>query len=321
MAGLPDVKRVLVTGASGCIGRHVIPVLLERGWDVHGVTSRQVMPPSSSSEATWHRADLLHADQMNAVVQRVRPTHLLHLAWFVAPGQWAAAPQNFDWVQASLALVQSFRAAGGERIVTAGTCLEYDWSYGYCSEALTPCTPHTVYGVCKHALQMLTTALTATGAMSSAWGRIFFVYGPHEHPDRLVASVVRSLLQGEPARCSHGNQVRDYLFAGDVAEAFVALLESNVTGPINVASGRAVPLKDIVNHIGRLMGRPELIHLGAIPAAGTDRPLVVADTTRLQSTLNWRPRYDLDAGLRLTIDWWREQLTRGALAGASVRTT
>ena len=315
MAGLPAVKRVLVTGASGCIGRHVVPVLLERGWDVHGVTSRQVMPPSSSSQATWHRADLLNADQMNAVVQGVRPTHLLHLAWFVAPGQWASAPQNFEWVQASLALVQSFRAAGGERIVTAGSCLEYDWSYGYCSEALTPCTPHTVYGICKHALQMLTTALTASGAMSSAWGRIFFVYGPHEHPDRLVASVVRSLLQGEPAKCSHGNQVRDYLFAGDVADGFVRLLESDVEGPINIASGRAIALKDVVAAVGTLTGRPDLIRLGAIPAAATDTPLVVADVARLHRALDWRPAHDLEQGLRLTIDWWRQQLAGPVGAG------
>jgi len=85
------------------------------------------------------------------------------------------------------------------------------------------------------------------------------------------------------------------------------LLESDATGPVNVASGQPVALKDIVNRVGDLMGRPDLIHLGAIPAAATDTPLVVADTTRLSSVLGWTPSWDLDRGLQATIDWWRDQ--------------
>jgi len=301
------VKRVLVTGATGCVGRHALPVLLEHGWEVHAVTSKQV-PPDLPDRVTWHRANLLDREQRNAAVERAGASHLLHLAWFLAPGKWAAASENFDWLEASVALVRAFRRGGGQRVVTAGSCLEYDWAYGYCSEARTPCAPQTAYGTCKHALQMLTTALAADGTMSSAWGRIFFVYGPYEHPDRLVASVIRSLLAGEPARCTHGNQIRDYLFAADVAEAFVALLESRVSGPVNIASGRAVALKDIVERIGTLLGKPELIRLGAIPAAATDTPLVVGDTTRLHASLDWRPRYELEAGLQRTIAWWQEQL-------------
>jgi nucleoside-diphosphate-sugar epimerase len=284
-----------------------------RGWEVHGVTSRD--GPDAAEEIIWHRADLLNPQQLNATVQSAQATHLLHLAWYIAPGRWATAAENFQWVQASLELLRAFRKQGGERIVTAGSCLEYDWDYGYCSETRTPCTPHTAYGVCKDALQTLTSAFTVASGMTSAWGRIFFLYGPYEHPDRLVASVIRSLLAGEPARCSHGNQIRDFLFAADVAGALVALLESDVTGPINVASGQPVALKEIVNHIGGLIGRPELIRLGAIPAAPTDTRLVVADTTRLADALAWRPAYNLEAGLTKTIDWWRAHAHIGAAAG------
>lgn len=297
------MTRVLVTGATGCVGRHALPRLVARGWDVHAVASKQA--PPAVAGVTWHRSNLLDRGEAAALVRASAPSHLLHLAWYIAPGKWAAAPENFDWVAASLALVRAFRDAGGARVVSAGSCLEYDWNYGYCSEARTPCAPHTTYGTCKHALQLLTTALANGSSMTSAWGRIFFLYGPYEHPDRLVASVTRSLLAGQPARTSHGNQVRDYLFAGDVADAFVALLESEVTGPINIASGRAIALKDIVGRLGDLVGRPDLIQLGAIPAAPTDTPLVVADTTRLTSALGWTPPTSLDDGLRETIAWWR----------------
>jgi nucleoside-diphosphate-sugar epimerase len=299
------MKRVLVTGATGCLGRHALPLLVARGWDVQGVTSKQAPPEVAG--VTWHRANLLNAAEAQALVEGADATHLLHFAWFVAPGKWATAPENLDWLAASLALVRAFRQAGGTRLVTAGSCLEYDWNYGYCSEALTPCAPHTIYGASKHALQLLTSALTKDGPMNSAWGRIFFLYGPHEHPDRLVAAVIRSLLAGKPAKCSHGRQIRDYLFAEDVAHAFVALLENSVTGPVNIASGRAITLKEIIVRIGELIGRPELIRLGAIPAAPTDVPLVVADTSRLSKALGWQPRVDLDTGLTRTIEWWRAQ--------------
>jgi nucleoside-diphosphate-sugar epimerase len=318
------MNRVLVTGASGCIGRHLVPALVARGWEVHALASDRsrddALPVSGakvSRDVTWHTGNLLRAGDAESVVRAASPTHLVHLAWYIAPGRWAAAAENFEWVQASLALIGAFKAHNGMRVVTAGSCLEYDWRYGYCSETLTPCTPHTVYGACKHALQILTSALAREGSLASAWARIFFVYGPHEHPDRLVASVIRSLLAGEPARTSHGRQVRDYLFVEDVADALVRLLESDVTGPINVASGQAITLRDIVSEIGRQTDRSELIQLGAIAQATTDTPLVVADTSRLTAELEWQPRWDLERGIEKTIAWWRQELAARADQGAA----
>jgi nucleoside-diphosphate-sugar epimerase len=313
------MKRVLVTGASGCIGRQALPILVERGWDVQGATTQA--QPAHVDGVTWHRADLLNADETARLVQRTKPSHLLHLAWYIAPGKWAVATENLDWVQASLALLKGFRDAGGVRVVTAGSCLEYDWAYGYCSEARTPCSPHTLYGTCKHALRLLTQGLAASAHMSSAWGRIFFLYGPGEHPDRLVPSVIRSLLAGEIAQCSHGNQVRDYLHAEDIARAFVDLLESDVEGPINIASGNPVRLKEIVIQVGSIIGCPQLIQFGAIPQAATDTPLVVADISRLSTALGWTPKHNLESGLRQTIDWWRTTLAMDAQAAQRLGAT
>src|SRR5262249_34295657 len=176
LAGLHSMRRVLVTGATGCVGRHVLPELIRRGWEVHAVSSRDVR--SDAENVAWHRADLLVPGQTKAVVDRAGASHLLHLAWNIVPTRWATAIENFLWVQAGLELVRAFSERGGARLVTAGSCLEYDWSYGYCSESRTPCNPHSAYGVCKHALQMLSSAYAAARGMSSAWARIFFLYGP-----------------------------------------------------------------------------------------------------------------------------------------------
>ena len=302
-------RSILVTGASGCIGRHVTPLLEAGGWAVHAVSRRGEV---GSDRVTVHRADLLDPVERARLVTTIKPSHLLHLAWYIAPGRWAAAPDNYRWVEASLDLVRLFRDAGGERVVTAGSCLEYDWSYGYCSEDRTPVAPHTFYGTCKAALGSLLQGYAATTGFSNAWARIFFLYGPYEHPDRLVASVIRSVLAGQRAQCSHGRQVRDYLHVRDVADALMRLIESDVQGPMNIASGRAVALRDIVLRIGEITGRPELIELGAIPPAATDTPLVVADVTKLSSELHWSPQTSLEDGLADTIAWWRTR------AGAAV---
>jgi nucleoside-diphosphate-sugar epimerase len=306
------MKRVLVTGASGCVGQNVLPVLVSRGWDVHAVSTREMAPRTG---VTWHRANLFDPAQLRGVVQRAEATHLLHLAWYLVPGKWASHDENYRWVQASVDLLRVFDEMGGSRFVGAGSCLEYDWSYGSCSEDRTPCQPHTGYGACKHAWQLMLSSYTRDRKMTSAWGRIFNLYGPYEHPDRLIPAVVRALLAGQPARCSHGNQIRDYLYAVDVAEAFVALLDSDVTGPINIADGEPVRIREMVMRAGELLGRSELIQLGAIPAAATDVPVVVADTARLHQSLGWRRRFDLSAGLTATIDWWRSQVQAGAVAG------
>lgn len=303
------MNRILLTGATGFLGRHCLPLLLARGDEVHAVSAK--VPAEAPSGAKWHEADLLDSGQVLELVSRVRPSHLLHFAWYTVPGSFWTSLENFRWVQASLTLLQAFGVGGGRRVVMAGTCAEYDWSYGYCSESITPLGPKTVYGVCKHALHTMLDAFGKQSNLSVAWGRIFFLYGPHEHPDKLVSSVIRSVLRGESARCSHGNQVRDYLHVQDAASAFVALLHSDVRGPVNIASGRPVLLKDIVYKIARTINREDLIQLGTVPTSTSDPPLVVADVRRLVEEVGVQLQYDLEGGLEHTIRWWEHQVDRG----------
>lgn len=305
------MKRVLLTGASGFIGRHCITPLHERGYEVHAV-SRSPREPDGSG-AVWHAADLLDTAAGRDLIGRVEPTHLLHLGWYVVPGKLITAPENFDWVTASFDLVRRFREAGGSRLAICGSGYEYDWAHGYCTENLTPCTPNTVYGACKNALHEMVRAYAGQAGLSLAWPRVFFLYGPGEHPDRLVASVIRALLCGQPAPCSHGQQIRDYMHVQDVADGLVAVLDSDASGAVNVCSGAATALRDIVLTIGRLAGAPELIRLGALPARANDAPLVVGSNARV-SALGWKPKHDLESGLGQTIDWWRGQGRTGARA-------
>ena len=304
------MKRVLLTGACGFIGRHCIAPLLERGYAVHAVSSNGTT--REMHNVSWHRADILLAGSADALMERVKPTHLLHLAWYTEHGAFWTSPENVRWVEASLALLHAFVRVGGERVVMAGSCAEYDWTEGLCSEATTPLKPRTLYGVCKHSLQLVATAYATQTGLSSAWGRVFFLYGPHERPQRLVSSVVTALLTERAATCSEGNQIRDFLYVQDVASAFAAILDSTVEGPLNVGSGTHVSVRDVVTAIADKLGRRQLVQFNARKSDQNDPPLLIAETRRLRDEVGWCPQFTLSDGLDRTIAWWRDRLQKGA---------
>jgi nucleoside-diphosphate-sugar epimerase len=299
--------RVLLTGATGFIGRAAIEPLRKAGFEIHAVARRRI---DTSADVTWHGADLLDQNQIARLMKAIEPSHLLHFAWYAEPGKYWTAAENLDWLRASLALLQAFTISGGRRVVIAGTCAEYDWNHRSFVENLTPLVPRTLYGTCKHALQEVLGVYSRQFGLSSAWGRIFFPYGPHEHPARLVSSVICALLEGRPALCSSGEQVRDFIHVEDTAAAFVALLASQVEGAMNVASGRGVAVKDIALGIGERLGRPDLVRLGARPPLQDEPPVMIADIRRLTEEVGWRSAIGVEDGLATTIDWWRTQLSR-----------
>jgi nucleoside-diphosphate-sugar epimerase len=295
------VKRVLVTGGTGFIGSHTLRQLVEEGYEVHAVSSKA--SPASPPEIRWHVADLLSPAARGVLLRSVAPTHILHLAWYVPPGKFWTAADNVPWLNASLGLLQQFAEMGGQRWVSAGTCAEYDWSGIEEYREDDPCRPSTLYGACKHALSSVGFQIGKQSGVGISSGRIFYPYGPGEAASRLTAATIRSLLAGKPAQCTAGLQVRDFLFVEDVARAFVTLLGSDYEGPVNVASGAPVTVRDVVSRIGELIGRPDLLLLGAIPTPKFEPAKLVANVTVLES-LGFRRGYDLDRGLRRTIEWW-----------------
>jgi nucleoside-diphosphate-sugar epimerase len=307
--GAPPRRRALVTGASGFIGRNVLQALVGRGFEVHAVSSQR---QDHSEDVVWHLADLLDPAASVDLLERVAATHLLHLAWYAEPGAFWSSPLNVRWLEASLALLRAFAATGGQRFVGAGTCAEYDWSIaGLCTEGDTPLAPQTLYGECKRSFHAVAERLCDAAQMPSvAWGRIFFLYGPHEHAERLIPSVARALLEGREALCTEGRQRRDFMHSRDVGEAFAALLDSRVEGPVNIASGEAPSIAEIVGLVAEACARPELVSLGALPSRPNEPELLVADVRRLHRDVGFSPTLGLREGVFETVEWWREQLAR-----------
>jgi nucleoside-diphosphate-sugar epimerase len=276
--------RVLLTGASGFLGRYVLSQLIQRGIGVL-VVGRSC---PDGYRGDFKQADLLQFREYAKIMQNARPTHLIHLAWYAEHGEYWTSPLNLRWAEASVRLVEAFAAAGGQKVVAAGTCAEYDWSCGYCREDATPLKPASMYGTAKDATRRLLAAVCSAHQVAFAWGRLFLPYGAGEDSRRLVPSLIK-VFQGErPPFGVNSNAYRDFLHADDVASGFIRLLLSDAAGSYNISSGRPTQIAEVVRTIAKTFnGKPRIVL-----DLSTERPgepeILFGDSGKLKA-LGWQP--------------------------------
>lgn len=304
------MARLIITGSNGFIGRHVVRHLVARGHEVHCVNRSYI---DNDSAITCHRLNLLtQTDFLGGLMKEIQPHNLLHLAWSVEPGTFWNSRKNLDWIAATLNLYRAFVAAGGKRFVLAGTSAEYGWSEanttGPMDEIISEKAPKTLYGKSKYTLFNILTSAASLDNISLASGRIFFLYGPHEKPGRLVRDAIVNLLQNKIMETTLGTQSYDFMHVDDVAAAFAALLDSPAIGAVNIASGVDQPLTEILQIIGNQIGRADLFQFGARPMSNDTPDRLAASVKRLNNEIQFKPRFDLESGLLDTINWWKKNL-------------
>jgi nucleoside-diphosphate-sugar epimerase len=306
----PDVsgKRILVAGAGGFIGRSVVAALhAEPGAEIHAIGRNPVSP--FGGDTVYHAADLLDAGETDRLFDRVQPTHLVQLAWCSEHNLYWRDHANFAWIDANLRIARAFLRNGGERCLFAGTSAEYDWKCdGPFHEFHSPLKPQLLYGASKLACFHALSAFFEQEQVSWSWARMFCPFGPNEDRRRLIPKTCLRLLAGETLDFDSARDLREFLHVGDTAAALCVILGSDVQGPVNVASGQPVTVREVLTLVARHLGREDAIRFSADrPEQPIPSQPIVADVTRLVDEAGWSPGKTLSDRLKETCEWWKTQ--------------
>jgi len=225
----------MITGANGFVGRAVCKFLVKsRGYKLE--------------TAQTFQCNLLDMAQVRMLVAQVKPKFLIHLAWYVEPGEFWTSSKNFDWQKSTVTLHEEFLRHGGEAAVFAGSCAEYSKSSGLMREEDNVIKPVlTTYGICKLEAAEQILEMSQIKSVPTCWARLFYPYGPEERSEKIVSALIDVFLgKREPFPVSYSD-ARDFTYVEEVGKALCLLMERRSSGVVNVSTGFAETLEKIIS--------------------------------------------------------------------------
>ena len=297
---------LLVTGASGFIGNAVLRALGQSPFKVHAVCSHR--KPEIDDSITWHQTNLLDPEKVSQLFSDIKPEYLIQLAWCTGQGSYWSDPANLDWISANLVIAKNFAKNGGSRCLFAGTSAEYDWKGNEpLNELTTPLNPLLLYGGSKLASYWALTRYFEQVNISFTWTRFFNPFGEGEDYRRLIPKTCMRLLNGEDLSFDAALSLRDFLHVSDVGEAVVSLIKSNITGPVNIGSGEALSVQQVITTIAENYNRSNQVKFARPETAAGIPDSVVANTHRLNIECGWQPEKAFRERINETCKWWKNQ--------------
>ncbi|MCI7126433.1 MAG: NAD(P)-dependent oxidoreductase [Agathobaculum sp.] len=296
--------KVLITGASGFIGK-AICTFAERNkdWDIYAWISgrRKVLLPDGIHVVT---GDLRQPDRCDEIIQCVKPDVLLHLAWNLEDRNFLNNDANIQWIEVSLHLLRAFIKQGGRKFVFSGSSAEYGYEQEICKEGI-PGKPVDLYGLSKLKFEEIAEQFCKLHHVQFASLRFFSVYGPgEEHLLHVIPLAINQLLQGKHFVCKGPNNVWDYIYIDDAAQAAIQVMQSDFFGTINIGSGVGSSMRDVFVQLAEAIGRKDLLLFENEQATGKK---LVADMTRMQE-LGYESSTKLQQGLLKTVMWWKTMM-------------
>jgi UDP-glucose 4-epimerase len=293
-------RTVLVTGATGFLGKHLTTRLHRAGAVVHGV-SRVARTSTPVDAMHWWPADLTDYAQVEELLGAVQPDVVFHLAGHVtaAPEIAQVLPTFRSLAVSAVNLLTAASRREGTRVILAGSLAEPLAGV----EGSTPMSP---YGAAK--------------STASSYGRLFhqlygapvtvahlaYTYGPDQSPAKLIPAVAIALLEGRTPRLSSGRLRADWTFVDDMVEGLLATAacDGAVGQSVDLGSGTLVSVREVVELLARLVGTQVQLDFGVLPDRRGEqfRP---ANIARTRALIGWQATTSLADGLRRTIDWYR----------------
>jgi nucleoside-diphosphate-sugar epimerase len=284
--------RALVTGATGQVGSRLTKNLSIAGYDVIAIGTRKILRDTKDVKS-YIRFDLL-AEDVDLLIKQTRPELLVHLAWETQPNTFWSSPKNVSWLDSSKKLVESFNRWGGERIVVAGTCAEYDWESQSPIDELAAEIPKSLYGQAKLALLNVLRGQPTP----FLWTRTFFQYGDNETSGRLIPSLIDRLQAGQEFSIQKPDDIRDLIYVDDVVQIMSSLIVAEEKGIFNVASGIGITMRELGTKIATMLERQGLLHF----QEQIEKPSIVqANMAKVEKSLGSVHYTNIDEAINKTI--------------------
>ena len=285
------MKKILVTGATGFIGHHVIKLLLEREYQViaTSVHLKKAMVQPWFKQVKYIAFDL---NNFNPEIDYFKffdePDLLIHLAWEGLPNYKETfhleenLPRHFSFLT-------NLIEHGLKDITVTGTCFEYGMKEGCLTESME-CNPANPYAMAKDQLRKQLEALIPELAFNFKWLRLFYMFGEGQSPKSLISQLDKALAVGDEVfNMSGGAQVRDFLPIYKVAEYIADLATQQlVTGAINCCSGIPITVKAFVENYLKESGRNIELNLGYYPYADYEPMRFWGNADKLKTTIGQR---------------------------------
>ena len=299
---------VLVTGASGLVGRHIAGALAAAGANVVAVARHAPASDTPAAAGTslsrppkWLAADLLDSDRHAELLARADADILLLGAWVTAHGDFWSSPLNVDWQQATTDLVRAAAAAGVRRIVGIGTCVEYGATApAHLREDMAINAPHTAYGRAKNATHQALARIASAAGLSFAWARLFHVSGAGEPSAKLLSHIVAERLHRRQPLIREPDRHLDLIDSRDAGAALAMLTLGNAEGAVNIASGRACRVGDLDRLAASVLARRYRDDTSEV--SGEERVTLpeqhppfsglIADVSRMTGEIGYTPRHE-----------------------------
>ena len=321
----------LVTGGSGFVGANVVRHLLANGVCVHLLlrpTTNRWRLSGVEPCVTVHEGDITNPTTVRTVLRRVRPHFIVHCAMSSGHPCSPDEERNAFLVSAlgTLNLLQAALSLGVEKFVHSGSSMEYGTRSFPLAERLS-LRPNTFRGLAKACAATICDYFARRHALPIVNLRLFSVYGPWEAPNRFVPTVLRAALWGGEVPLTANDAYHDFVFVGDVADAYLKALATPLpSGSVfNIGTGKQWSNRQVVEVTARLVGRPIAVKVGAHPQHPTDTPCWVANIDKARRLLHWQPTHELPDGLQATMEWmqrhdrWYRKASRAAATNNAQR--
>lgn len=270
-------KRILFTGSTGFIGRHLLNLLLEQDVEIILIIRKDnesIVPKSDKIINVIKTKNLFKESESwwDEICKEI--DIVIHLAWYVKHGEYLHSKENFECTLGTLVLAKSCVKNKIKRFIGFGTCFEYDLDHQYLS-IKTPLNPKTFYSSAKVATFLSLSYLFSMNNISFIWCRLFYLYGKGENENRLVPYVRNKILNNEKVIINNGSLIRDYIEVNLAALQIFNLIFSNEEGPFNICSGKGVTIKNFTINIADEYKRRDLLIFNDISHVSTEPTCII----------------------------------------------